>query len=130
MKAEYGMSVEIGPNNWKKMNLVLDAKDGETPHELMDRVENEVESWFAKRFLQTLDTGFGPGIQSDGNLPQIPVDKPIPEQERLAIMIGDILKCEQLEGDDGLLSYKSFVDREKKKDITDAYELRLKQLSK
>jgi hypothetical protein len=69
---------------------------------------------------------------SSGNsfVKEIPVEKPIPEQERLALMIGDILKCEKLEGDDGLLSYKSFVDRASKPDITKAYEIRLKQLSK
>jgi hypothetical protein len=130
MKAEYGMSVEVGPNNWKKMNLILDAKDGETPHQLMDRVEDEVESWFAKRFKPSNDLPEDVRQSIINNTRVIPVEKPIPEQERLAIMIGDILKCEKLEGDDGLLSYKSFVDRARKPDITKAYELRLKQLSK
>ena len=128
MKAEYGLSVEISPNNWRKMNLILDAKDGETPHQLMDRVEEEVDSWFAKRFRPSAtDISLANRLANDS---VIPVEKPIPELERLAIMIADILKCTTLEGDDGLLSYESFVRRENKPDITGAYNLMLKKLSK
>lgn len=61
-------------------------------------------------------------------LTEIKVDK-IPEDELIAVMIGDIGKCTTLEGDDGLYSFKGFVARTNKPAVTAAYDLKLKELT-
>lgn len=50
MKAEYSISKEIIPGDWRRMNLSLDAREGETEKEFMDRVAGTVDSWFEQRF--------------------------------------------------------------------------------
>lgn len=46
MKFEYGISIQVGENIWKRGNLTLDGKEGESPEDLMNRVAHTLESWF------------------------------------------------------------------------------------
>lgn len=121
MKAEYEMSVEF-PGIWRKARLILDGKEGETSKELMDRVANEVEGWFNGRYpVIQIDTGVEPPAQ-------IRVDKPIPEDQRIAALIGDIYACTKLEGSEGLLTWKTLASSNK--DAQSAYNIMLNKLSK
>lgn len=108
MKAEYGMSIEVSPNNWKKMNLFLDAKDGETPHQLMDRVEDEVESWFAKRLPRSSSSIMESALQNAARPMEIKVENQ-PREERIKLLMEDMKKCTTLPKPDGLESYRTFA---------------------
>lgn len=126
MKAEYGMSVELSPSNWRKANLILDGKNGETAEQLLDRTANTVEQWFNKRHAtQTMYE------QPHNPYPTtvVPTEKPIPEEQRVAILLADILACTELPKPKGLLSYENLVKSANKPDITAAYNLMLKKLS-
>lgn len=50
MKAEYGISKEVALNDWRKINLILDAKEGESVKELLTRAANEGDEWFKQRY--------------------------------------------------------------------------------
>lgn len=83
-----------------------------------------------KAKVHQLVTGSNPESQPTQQVPprEIKVDK-VPEEERLAAMLRDILSCTELAKPNGLLSFEAFVKLANKPDITAAYDLKLKELT-
>lgn len=124
MKAEYGMSIEIGPSNWRRARLILDGKDGETAEQLLDRTADTVEGWFNRRHSD------GPTAEQSNAMnpypitPVIAAEKPLPEDQRIASLIADIYSCQELKV---LESYKLIVKTNQS--LQEAYDQMLKKLS-
>jgi hypothetical protein len=82
-------------------------------------------SAFLAKINPEIDTGFGPGIQPNGPLPEIPVEKSMPEDQRIQKLIEDINSCRELIV---LNSYKLLVKKEPA--LQQAYDTMYKKLSK
>lgn len=86
MKAEYGMSVQIAPDVWKKAAITLDGLPGETEEQLLTRTANIVENWFRERYYAKQEA------------PQPPLEIPIINRvdQRLIELIEDAKSINEL----------------------------------
>ena len=133
-KVTFEMVFHIEPyRNFKlgyEGSLGPDEIYGEAVIKAFQKVMHGADKVYAELRLPISSTSSLPNNSSPAPIPEIPVEKPIPEDQILANTLASILNCKSLEGDDGLLSFESFVRRENKPDITGAYNLMLKKLSK
>jgi hypothetical protein len=124
MKAEYNISKTVGHDDWRGMRLILDGEEGETPKELMNRTRQELDEWFF--------ANFGGGLIAQQIIPtiipEIPVEKVVPEGERMQIIIADIEKCTTIPKPEGIDSYYSLAKQHPS--VMAAYEKRKSELVK
>lgn len=102
MKAEYAISKEISPGDWRKMNLIMDAYPEETPEHLMDRVSNTVDAWFEQKFTSS--------EKGNSLLPEATLEKKTSEDARIEALIQDMEKCEKLDGPEGIDSFRKMAE--------------------
>jgi len=102
MKAEYGISKEISPGDWRKMNLIMDAYPEETPEHLMDRVANTIDTWFEQRFT--------PSENRDSLLPESTLEKQNIEEVRVSSLVQAMERCSELGGPEGIDSFRKMAE--------------------
>lgn len=113
MKAEYGMSVLIAPDDWRRPSLTLDALPGETPEQLLTRTADTVEKWFKERYNSQY---YGPPIAP---VLETQTDRGNPIESLLA----DIDSCKEVKV---LESYKFLVKGNLR--LQEAYDKKMDEL--
>lgn len=131
MKAEYGISKEVAPGDWRKINIILDAAyEGETPEQLMDRAANTVDAWFEQRYSTPIRSQhlIATEIAAFERIADIAIDR-TPQSVRDKILEEQMLKedCLRLpDGTGGLLSWSTLVNSNPA--LRPAYDKRMKEL--
>lgn len=117
----YTKAFVIGAFLQEKIGIEIELEEDEQPGAALTRAKTLAESWHIANNPQVhQDTGQVP-------VAEIKADKPLTENERLAALIGDIFACKELEGPNGLLTWKTLAASNK--EAQGAYDIMLKKLT-
>lgn len=109
----------------KKVTMDIILQEGDTPEKALDYALETVTAWNQS----TKKSAQSSVVITE--LPEIPTEAVIPEHLRVEALIKDIESEKVLRlpnGTGGLLAWKLLVDSVKNQRLTDAYDLRLKEL--
>lgn len=122
---------QVGDFLFEKAIIKGRLEPGETIAEALTAARKEAVEWFKNNNPQLHHSS---AIEMAGHNAVNPLvllaEKSIPEEQRVAILLADILACTELPKPKGLLSYENLVKSANKPDITAAYNLMFKKLSK
>lgn len=107
---------------WVSVDMEMDSSMGESPIDSLNRSQEIVDQWYKSKNLPFESNPVPPGPP-----PVINVQR-TSEDIRIAELVGDILKCTSLEGDNGLYSYQKLSTTCKEAGI--AYNTMHNKLSK
>lgn len=88
---------------WVSVDMEMDSSMGESPIDSLNRSQEIVEQWYRSKNLPFQDNSIPPGPP-----PVINVQR-TSEDTRIAELIGDIFKCTEIDGENGLLSYSKLA---------------------
>lgn len=127
-KVTYQTTFPVAPFLNDKIGFEITLEEGDTEEDALTYAKKKAEDWHRKAnpHIYAVDLGPLPTLQPK----EIAIEKPLPEEQRIAQLISDIYNCTILGTNDGLESYKGLVQRENKADITAAYNVMHKKLSK